>query len=421
MKSIESHIKDKKILLLGFGREGQSTFRFLKSHGVSEDQIGIADKNEIPSLDFSGHRHFGSDYLDSAYEYDLVFRSPGIPLTDSYAARLGEKLTSQVDCFLRYAPGIHIGITGTKGKSSTSSLLYSLLSQSNKPCQLIGNIGIPVFEGFDSATKDTISVLELSSHQLQFLNVSPRISVILNLHPDHLDHYGTPARYFEAKSRIFTSQTENDLLIHGTEYPELTGRIASAHHARRIPIEGPARFTAPLPLENIIAATLAAETVGLKEDQIRKGFEQFKTLPNRLERIELSGDRVFFNDSAASVPESTISAFKRLNKVDFLICGGMDRGSTYERFIEVIQQYRPTLVVGLPDTGEQIVSSLSCSSINAVYASDLDQAVHLVLEQMAPGTSCLFSPGAPSYHRYRNFEERGEHLRKLLLPHALVA
>lgn len=414
MKELNTFLTGKRILLLGFGREGESSYWFLRKLGVPSGLIGIADKNPVSPPEPGISAHLGAQYLESAKEYDLILRSPGIPLSDEFADQHQEQLSSQVDLFLRFAPGIHVGVTGTKGKSSTSALMAEVMRGGERAVQLLGNIGVPVLDGFEECSGETISVLELSSHQLQFLRSSPPVAVFLNLYPDHLDYYGSPERYFDAKCNIFRWQDASGVLLYGEGYSALESRIAQHHRGQTVPLTGSFQHALPLPDQNVLAAVETAGIFKIPDAKIQEGLSRFQPLKNRLEPIRLGHNRILYNDSAASVPEATISALTRLKEVSVLIVGGMDRGSEYAELVEVITAKQPKLVIGLPDTGREIISALRSSKIPTQYEEDLPQAVSAALASLPPGEVCLFSPAAPSYHRYRNFEERGEHLRRLL-------
>ncbi|MCB9030444.1 MAG: UDP-N-acetylmuramoyl-L-alanine--D-glutamate ligase, partial [Deltaproteobacteria bacterium] len=191
----------KKIIIVGYGAEGRSTLKFLEQHKV-QSKITVADKNIIEELK-NVEIISGADYLNNLDSYDLIIKSPGVVFSNELIKKHSPKLTSQVDLFLRFAPGLKIGITGTKGKSTTSTLLYEMLKADGKKTMLIGNIGTPCFDMFSETTPEHLVVMELSSHQTQTLKHSPDIAVLLNVFPEHLDYYESFEDYERAKRNIF--------------------------------------------------------------------------------------------------------------------------------------------------------------------------------------------------------------------------
>ena len=212
---IIQELTGKKILILGFGREGRSTYHFLKENNVS-CAIGIADMNEICDeeilKDNKAILHTGDDYLQAMREYDLVMKTPGRSFKDVDLSDIKDKITSQAELFLKYGKAKVIGITGTKGKSTTSSLIYDMLKEKYNT-MLVGNIGIPAFEQLDAYNKTDYFVYEFSSHQLEFIDHSPHIAILLNMYEDHLDHYKGYEEYKEAKRNIYKYQDEKDYYI----------------------------------------------------------------------------------------------------------------------------------------------------------------------------------------------------------------
>ena len=175
---IVDYLKDKSVLLVGFGREGQSSYQYIRSH-LPEKKLAIADKNALSIDDPLVTLICGDNYLDTVNQYDVVLKSPGISFK-TVEIEPGTEVTCQVDLFLRFAPCRKVGVTGSKGKTTTSTLTYEMLKAANKDCRLIGNIGVPVFSSLEGLTKDTIAVIEMSSHQLEFTHTSPEVAVLTN-------------------------------------------------------------------------------------------------------------------------------------------------------------------------------------------------------------------------------------------------
>ena len=215
--SIFRRLRGKKILVAGFGREGKSTLNFLNKF-LPNAVIGVADMNEsaLQMLDNKRYNlYYGENYLDAASDYDIVIKTPGISVKDINIEY--SKISSQTDLFLEAFHNQVIGVTGTKGKSTTSTLIYHLLKESGKDVILAGNIGIPVFDCIGNINKRTIIVYELSAHQLQFIGRSPHVGVLLNVFEEHLDHFGTFEKYKEAKINVLRYMKDNDIAVLNNE------------------------------------------------------------------------------------------------------------------------------------------------------------------------------------------------------------
>ena len=212
-QSAASMFKNKKVLILGFGREGMSTYRFLRNM-YPDMHLTIADKNEIKLDDKNVTLICGDSYMDSLNDFDIVMKSPGIAFLD-VDIKDGTLVTCQTDLFLKFAPCRKVGITGSKGKTTTSTLIYDMLKEGGFDARLIGNIGVPVLEDINTVTPETIAVIEMSSHQLEFTTSSPEVAVLTNIYEEHLDHYRDGFRgYVNAKLNIVRRQKESDTFIY---------------------------------------------------------------------------------------------------------------------------------------------------------------------------------------------------------------
>ena len=215
-KKIIDKLKDKNIAILGFGREGKSTYHFIRKY-LPDMKIDILDKYSIDIDDNCVNKIIGDNYLDNLDKYDLIIKSPGISLKDVDISKYRDKITSQLELLLEVFRNNVIGITGTKGKSTTSSLMYEVLRDQRDNVFLIGNIGIPVFDDIELYNDESILVVEMSSHQLEFVKYSPHIGIILNLYEDHLDHDGTLEKYHSNKLNIFKYQNNSDFAIYSDD------------------------------------------------------------------------------------------------------------------------------------------------------------------------------------------------------------
>ncbi len=210
---IAEYLRDRTVLLVGFGREGQSSYRYIRKY-FPEKPIAVADKNAVSVDDPFVTCICGENYLDCIGDFDVVLKSPGISFKNVDAPTHTE-ITCQVDLFLRFADCRKVGVTGSKGKTTTSTLTYQMLKAAGKDCRLIGNIGVPVFDSLADLTPDTVAVIEMSSHQLEFTHASPEVAVLTNLYEEHLEHYkGGFAGYTAAKSHIALYQRPQDVFIY---------------------------------------------------------------------------------------------------------------------------------------------------------------------------------------------------------------
>lgn len=215
-EQIIAKLKDKNIAILGFGKEGKSTYNFIRRY-LPTKKLTILDKNTITINDDNVEIVTGFNYLDNLNSYDLIIKSPGISLKDIDYTKYINKITSQLELLMEVDRKNIIGITGTKGKSTTTSLMYEILKKQRNNVYLLGNIGIPVLDNIDKYSENTLLVIEMSSHQLEFVKHSPHIAVILNLFQDHLDHDGTLEHYHQNKMNIFKYQTSDDYALYADD------------------------------------------------------------------------------------------------------------------------------------------------------------------------------------------------------------
>jgi len=344
-------LKEKSVLILGFGREGEDTYKFLRKL-FPEKVIGIADRNENVKCSISNVKYYlGRNYLKALKDYDVVIKSPGIPFKILPRTVLG-KITTQTEIFFENCQGQIIGITGTKGKSTTSSLIYEILKTGGVKAHLIGNIGKPVLSYLAKAKPDDVFVYELSSHQLYNLKKSPHIAVFLNLFPEHLDYYKNFKEYLRAKQNITRYQKKEDYFVYNSKDKNVS-ETAKFTGAKKIPIKG----------EYYELDRTAARAVGkifkIPLKIIQKAIRKFKNLPHRLELVGTFRGITFYNDALATIPEATIAAMENLgDKVETIILGGFDRNIDFKKLAEKILQSRIKTLILFPTTGEKIWKSI---------------------------------------------------------------
>ena len=411
-----------RILILGFGREGQSTYQYIRAHDTAR-VLTIADRNEgirtFPLVMQDAHIAFvtGESYLDMLAEYDLIIKTPGISLTDDVLAKLGDKLTSQADLFLWVYRMQTIGITGTKGKSTTSAFTYHILKEAKRDAVLLGNIGTPPFDMLGSITEQTTVVYELSSHMLQGVRTSPHIAILLNIFPEHLDYYGSMQRYTESKAHIFMFQNPDDVLIVGNDQlaVEAVRKYGTAKQVPSsdasfgfdMPVFSTAYIKAPHVLRGMALGARATMLLGVAASDVVRAFETFRGLPHRLETVGTWRGITFINDSISTIPESAIAALRANPQTNLIILGGMDRGISYEKIIAKVTEMPELIVVCIDDAGKRIYKDLEGRPYTYLVDT-LEQAVVRAYELVPTGGTVLLSPAAASYTMFKNFEERGQ-------------
>ena len=424
--------KDKNVLILGFGREGRSTLALLRDVGCKS--ITIADKNPVDKSEADGCRLVcGEDYLSSVYDCDIIMKAPGIGLKNDVPDEIKAKITSQTALFLRFCPSLVIGITGTKGKSTTSSLIYHFLKSCGKKTMLIGNIGVPPLDRTADFDKDAVVVCEMSCHQLEYVKASPDIAVLLNVYPEHLDHYADFEAYRAAKLNIFKYQSERDTLIifdeclpfaNGARSQIVTAGFASGNIGTAdgniylndtvIPSEKiHTRLKGEHNLYNIAIALCAAVTAGCELEACLAALPDFKGLEHRLEYVGKIGGAEYINDSISTAPQTAIAALKAYPDTDTLIIGGMDRGISYDALSDYLNTDTSVRnLIIMPDSGIRAAEKVTNPNIQKIFADNMQQAVKAAKE--CTKIRCILSPAAASYGFYKNFEERGKDFKRLL-------
>lgn len=413
--------KEKSVLILGFGKEGRSTYNFLSKH-FPDCNTAVADRNTaLANENLSVPMYLGDDYLQAIKDYDVVMKSPGIP-PEGIPENLKSKITSQTDLLLQaYGPQT-IGVTGTKGKSTTSSLIYHLLKKTGKKAVLMGNIGLPAFDFLEKIGADVLIVYELSAHQLEFVHSSPHVAVLVNLFPEHLDHFGTFERYKQAKLNIFRFRQPGDRAFCGDQLDELTGVCETAtevekafgHSFRPQELLQRTGLLGEHNLKNILLAFGVLHCLGTPFAELSEALSGFRTLPHRLEYVGKFGGIDFYNDSISTVPQSTIAAVKSVERVDALILGGFDRGLDYTALVDFLSGTEIKYFFFLGKAGERMLKLFNTRYNNKnLYPTDDLAAVFHRLQSLRDVSCCLLSPAAASYDQFHNFEHRGNLFKKL--------
>ncbi len=426
-QNLIDYIKDKKILILGFGREGKSTYNFIRKY-LPEKPLTVGDRNTVTLSDDNVSFKCGSDYLENLGDFELVFKSPGIPFVNVKYPKTTE-ITCQTDMFLRFCDCTVVGITGTKGKTTTSTLIFKMLKEAGIDACLIGNIGVPVFDDINR-DKNSVAVIEMSSHQLEFTRTSPHVAVLTNIYEEHLDHYEDGFKgYVGAKLNIVRYQKENDIFIYnGTQGISEYIDEGSLKSQKKAVFESGDEFADFLSTLNnnlkgrhnktdIGYAAAAARIMGADDNAIRRAIVNFEGIPNRMEYFGTFDGVDYYNDSIATIPESVLCAVEALGSVGTLIIGGLDRGIDYTGFNEALSRADIDNIICLPETGHKTADALSKTECKAtvIKAADLPEAVALAKKHTAWGKACIMSPAAASYNIYRDFEEKGNHFKQLVM------
>ncbi len=444
INNLIEYFRNKKILILGFGREGQSTYNLIRKF-LPDQQLYIADQKE----NFQDNFEFlkkdnnvtfisGEKYLENLENYDIIMKSPGISFAHMDTSKYYSKIKSQLELLLEFFENTTIGITGTKGKSTTSSLIYKVLKDQDKKSILLGNIGIPVFDYIDSIEQDVILVLEMSSHQLEFMEQSPNIAILLNVYEEHLDHYNSYEDYAKAKCNIYKYQKENDYFLYNIDNKMLNMLVDKTNGITyKVSINGNPNSNIYLKddivyfnneaiynknekrnligdfnLNNIMFVLGVSKILGLDLEKTIKSISDFKTLDHRLEFVGTFNDISYYDNSIATIPMATIEAVKALKDVDSLIIGGMDRGVDYKELIQFLNDSNINNIICMPKTGHDIAKELKIERVHIV--ENMEEAVNVAKKVTSKGKICLLSPAAASYGFFKNFEERGDLFKKLV-------
>jgi len=394
-----NQLANKKILILGFGKEGRASLKFIKKRVISA-VIKVADKN------------LSADYLKKQGGFDLVIKTPGIKkelVTAPY--------TTATNIFFANVKNKIIGITGSKGKSTTASLIYHILKTAGRPVHLVGNIGKPMLDKLlKPIGKDDVFVCELSSYQLDDIKYSPYITVITNLFPEHMNYHGGIKDYYRAKKNIINYVRPNDYFIYNPKNKILSD-CAKQINCQVLPFEE--RITVSqqdIPLlgehnrDNIKAAITVVHLFKISNHVIAQAIKTFKPLPHRLEYVGKYSGIIFYNDALATTPEATIEAIKALKNVGTIFLGGEDRGYRFINLVKIIKQYRIKNIVLFPKTGQKIYRQLKLqfNKLPRIFkTTDMEEAVKFAYQCTLKNSVCLLSTASPSYSLWKNYEEKG--------------
>ena len=456
LEEFEKYIARKKVAIIGMGVSNIPLLDYLQNLKAN---VTVFDKREIDKIDktaidkilnYCMGMSFGKDYLSKLNGFDIIFRSPSCrPDTEELVAEQnrGALVTSEIEMLMKLTPATVIGVTGSDGKTTTTSLIYEIVKEKGYKCFLGGNIGIPLFTKVSEMTPEDIVILELSSFQLMDMDISPKISVITNVTPNHLDIHKSYEEYIESKANIFKFQNENNILVLNydnditrdfakraegkvTFFSSKTkldngiifddGIIKSCEdgirrhiiNSKNIHLKGVHNC------ENICAAIAATSSLVDVETQI-KAISNFTGVEHRLEFIkELDGVK-WYNDSIASSPTRTIAGLNSFDEKIVLIAGGYDKHLDYTPIAKPILEHVSTLIL-LGATSKKIYSAVNAEleaqgkTLDIYQCDSLEQTVETAYKTATKGEVVLFSPASASFDMFKNFADRGNKFKELV-------
>jgi UDP-N-acetylmuramoylalanine--D-glutamate ligase len=442
-------LKDKRVLVVGLGKSGVASALFLKAHGakvtVSDTKSGDELRNEIPVLLDHGITVETGGHGERTFRgQDLIIVSPGVPVDSPalvQARSLGEKVIGEVELAAQFLPGPIVAITGSNGKTTTTTLTGEILAASGLPTLVGGNIGTPAITLVDRrAQPETAIVLEISSFQLETIQTfRPKVAVVLNVTPDHLDRHRTFETYVNAKARVFENQTRDDFAVLNEDDPTCV-RLASrtraqvfwfsrqkevkqgawvrdgnivfrdASQKREIMLASEIPLKGAHNLENVLAAVCAGALMGCVPEKIRQAVRDFKAVEHRLEFVATIRGVDYYNDSKATNVDATIKALESFPANIHLILGGKDKGSDYTLLNDLLRQ-RVKRVYTIGAAAEKIESQIVSSKSGGpelVHAETLENALRKANTAAQPGDVVLLAPACASFDQFRNYEQRGQ-------------
>jgi UDP-N-acetylmuramoylalanine--D-glutamate ligase len=446
-------LKGKKILVVGLGKSGLAAALFLRRKGaqvtVSDARSAEVLAKDIPALLEEGIMvEAGGHGLLTFRRQDLIVVSPGVPLDTPELVQVrnfGLPIIGELELAARFLKGKVLAITGSNGKTTTTTLCGEILKAGNLPVQVGGNIGVPVIALVDDSRDDTWSVLEVSSFQLETIEqFHPQIAAILNITPDHLDRHGSFENYVAAKERIFMNQTAEGALILNAD-DDIASRAAARTKSQvywfsrnRVVRQGafvyegaivfrPSEQSAPEfivklesihlrgqhNVENVLGAVCAARLAGVAPEAIRTAVENFHAVEHRLEFVTNVNGVDYYNDSKATNVDAAMKAIAAFPSGIHLILGGKDKNSDY-RLMRPLLQKRVRVVYTIGAAAEKIITHIE-GAVPIVNAGTLDIAVAKAAEAAQPGEIVLLAPACSSFDQFENYEHRGQVFKDLVL------
>jgi UDP-N-acetylmuramoylalanine--D-glutamate ligase len=435
-------LKDKRVLVVGLGKSGVASALFLKAHGarvtVSDTKSGDELRNEIPTLLDHGIKVETGGHGERTFrEQDLIVVSPGVPVDAPLLAQaraLGEAVIGEIELAARFLPGSIVAITGSNGKTTTTTLTGEILTAGGLFTLVGGNIGTPAISLAERAKPDSVIVLEVSSFQLETIRTfHPKIAVVLNVTPDHLDRHKTFEAYVDAKARMFENQLGDDFAVLNEDDPTCVAMSARTRaqvfwfsrkkevkqgawvrdgnvlfrdgrgqreimQVSEIPLKGAHN------LENVLAAVCSGSLMGCAPERIRQTVRDFKAVEHRLEFVATIRGVDYYNDSKATNVDATIKALESFPANIHLILGGKDKGSDYSVLNDLLRQ-RVKRVYTIGSAAGKI--ELQIQGAEVVHAETLENALRKANARAESGDVVLLAPACASFDQFKNYEQRG--------------
>jgi UDP-N-acetylmuramoylalanine--D-glutamate ligase len=351
-------------------------------------------------------------------DVDLLVKSTGVPSEAPLAAaarRRGLTIWSEVELGSRLLANPILGVTGTNGKTTTSELLGAIFRAAGRPVAVAGNVGRPLTALDGAIGADAWVVCELSSFQLEDVEAfRPRVAVLLNLTPDHLDRHADAEAYYAAKLRIFANQEAGDVAVVPRGFGEIPGAARRVEFAADDELPAEPRIPGEHNRENAAAATAGARAAGIGDEAIARALADFEGVPHRLELVREVGGVRFVNDSKATNPEAAERALSAYPPGVRVILGGSRKGTPFRRLARRAREANVACAYLIGEAADEIAEALAAEGIRFRHARDLDRAVRDAYGDSEPGDVVLLSPACASYDQFANFEERGERFRELV-------
>ncbi|HEX8817859.1 MAG TPA: UDP-N-acetylmuramoyl-L-alanine--D-glutamate ligase [Terriglobales bacterium] len=443
-------LTNKRVLVVGLGKSGVASALFLKAHGarvtVSDAKPQDEFKEEIPVLLDHGITIETGGHGERTFQgQDLIVVSPGVPVDAKplvQARALGENVIGEIELAAQAFPGTIVAITGSNGKTTTTTLAGEIMSAGGIATVVGGNIGTPAISLVEGATKKTVAVLEVSSFQLETIQTfRPHIAAILNITPDHLDRHRTFTAYADAKARIFENQQAADFAVLNADdrtcvelAPRARSKVFWFSRKKEVDYGAYARDgriffrdaggvreilqTLEIPLkgshnvENVLAAVCIGSLLGCKPEQIRKAVVDFTAVEHRLEHVATVRGVEYYNDSKATNVDATIKALESFPANIHLILGGKDKGSDYSVLNNLLRA-RAKRVYTIGAAAAKIESQIQ-GATEIVHAETLENAIKRATDTAQPGDIVLLAPACSSFDQFRNYEHRGRVFKEVV-------
>ena len=398
-------IKSKnKIAIIGFGAEGKTLYDYFKKQ--SDVEIHIFDENEIKIPDKKTFIHKG---LSIPKEFKIIYKAPGIPTNKLNLANPKTKISSLTNLFLEKTKGTVIGITGTKGKGTVTTLIAHVLKENGFKTVVVGNIGKPAIQYLKNDDLKTFYIYEMSSFQCEHLKQSPHIAILNNIFPDHLNHHKNFKEYEKAKLNITKFQTPEDYFINASKF-KIKTKAKQINLAENPTPKFKTKLLGEYNQKNCQVAYEVAKILGIKDKKIKKAIETYTALPMRLEKVAKNNGIIFYDDSLATIPEATLASIQALKEVNTIILGGSDKGSDYENFAKEISKTNIQNFIIFPNNGKEMVKYIKNNPNKNIFKVDNMKDAIKIAYKYSQGI-CLLSNAAASLNLFKNYKDKSKQYR----------